>query len=146
MRKNKEVVGQWFDAIWGENYNPDIISKLAAPGMEMQYPLHGRKEGPKAIKKMLDRLRTAFPDLKFWIVGDIIAEGNYVFGRWEGGGTHTGPAFSDLPVGSLPENSGKIIHFTGMTIFKIKDGKIVEEIGEEDALKAGLQLGIIKES
>jgi predicted ester cyclase len=143
---NKDIVGKWFEAIWGERYNPAVIDELADPHVVMQYPLHGRSEGPKAIKAMLDRLRAAFPDLCFWIVGDVIADGDYVVGRWEGGGTHTGPAFSDLPAGSLPANSGKAIRFSGMTIFKIADGKILEEIGEEDALKAGLQLGVIKAS
>jgi len=33
---------------------------------------------------------------------DLIAEGDYVVGRWEGGGSHTGPAFSDFLIGSLP--------------------------------------------
>ncbi|TKG94301.1 ester cyclase [Puteibacter caeruleilacunae] len=140
---NKQIVGTWFNAIWGETYAPEVINQLAAPNMVMQYPIHGRHVGPEAIKAMLDRLREAFPDLKFWVIGDIIAEGDYVFGRWEGGGTHTGPEFKDLPAGKLPENSGKKIHFTGMTIFKIVDGKIVEEIGEEDALKAALQLGVV---
>ena len=143
---NKDIAAKWFDATWGENFDPSIVDELAAPDVVMQYPLHGRLEGPKAIKEMLYRLRTAFPDLKFWIVGEVIAEGEYVFGRWEGGGTHTGPAFSDLPAGSLPKNSGKTVHFTGMTIFRIVDGAVVEEIGEEDALRAGLQLGIIRTS
>jgi hypothetical protein len=38
--------------------------------------------------------RSAFPDLNFWGTADLIAEGDYVVGRWEGGGTHTGPAFN----------------------------------------------------
>jgi len=38
--------------------------------------------------------RRAFPDLNFWGTADLIAEGDYVVGQWEGGGTHTGPAFS----------------------------------------------------
>ena len=140
---NKEVVAKWFDAVWGETYKPDVVDELASPDMIMQYPIHGRHQGPEAIKAMLGRLRGAFPNLKFWVVGDVLAEGDYVFGRWEGGGKHTGPEFSDLPAGVLPENSGKEIHFTGMTVFKLKDGKIVEEIGEEDALKAALQLGVV---
>ena len=37
---------------------------------------------------------------------DLIAEGDYVVGRWKGGGTHTGPAFSDFLVGSLPAATG----------------------------------------
>jgi hypothetical protein len=51
---------------------------------------------------MMTEFREAFPDLNFWGVGDLIAEGDFVVGRWDGGGTHTGPAFGDLPVGALP--------------------------------------------
>jgi hypothetical protein len=49
--------------------------------------------------------------------------------QWEGGSTHTGPAFSDLPVGSLPANSGVKMHFTGVSILKVANGLIVEEKG-----------------
>lgn len=80
---------------------------------------------------MMAEFREAFPDLNFWGVGDLIAEGDYVVGRWDGGGTHTGPAFQDLPVGSLPAKSGRKMKFTGTTVFRIENGKIVEEIGEE---------------
>ena len=74
----------------------------------------------------------------------MIAEGNYVVTRWIGGGTHTGVAFNDLPVGRLEApNSGKEIHFSGTTIFTLRDGKIVEETGEEGALTALQQLGLI---
>jgi len=31
-----------------------------------------------------------------------------------------------------------------MTVFKIQNGKIISEIGEEDALKVALQLGVEK--
>ena len=80
---------------------------------------------------MMIEFREAFPDVNLWGVGGLIAEGDYVFGRWDGGGTHTGPAFSDLRVGSFPAGSGRKIRFTGTTIFRIKNGKIAEEIGEE---------------
>jgi len=46
--------------------------------------------------------REAFPDLSFAGTADLIAEGDFVVGRWEGGGTHTGPAFSDFLAGALP--------------------------------------------
>jgi predicted ester cyclase len=73
----------------------------------------------------------------------MIAEGDYVVGRWDGGGTHTGPAFKDLPVGSLPAASGRKMKFTGTTVFRIVNGKIAEEIGEEGALTALQQLGLV---
>lgn len=66
-------------------------------------------------------------------------------GRWIGGGTHTGVAFHDLAVGALETpNTGKKIHFSGTTIFTLRDGKIVDETGEEGALTALQQLGLVK--
>ena len=72
----------------------------------------------------MNDFRQAFPDLDFWGTADLIAEGDYVVGQWEGGGTHTGPAFSDFLVGSLPAATGRKMHFTGTTVLRLKDGKI----------------------
>ena len=49
----------------------------------------------------MEGFRGAFPDLNFWGAADPIAEGDYVVGPWDGGGTHSGPAFSDFLIGSL---------------------------------------------
>lgn len=65
-------------------------------------------------------------------------------GRWIGGGHHTGVAFHDLTVGELAEpNTGKKIWFSGTTIFTLRDGKIVKEVGEEGALTALQNLGLV---
>lgn len=74
----------------------------------------------------------------------MIADRDYVVTRWIGGGRHTGVAFDDLPAGRLAEpNTRKVIHFSGTTIFTLRDGKITEELGEEGALTALQQLGIV---
>lgn len=64
---------------------------------------------------------------------------------WDGGGTHTGPAFADLAIGAITANTGKKIRFTGTTMFRMEKGKIMEEMGEEGALRALSQLGIVGE-
>jgi hypothetical protein len=69
-----------------------------------------------------------------------------VIGQWEGGGTHTGAAFSDLPVGSLPANSGTKMHFTGVTILKVENGLITEEKGLDDGVTMLKQAFLIPES
>ena len=46
--------------------------------------------------------------------------------------------------GSLPANSGRKLRFTGTTVLKLKDGKIIEEIGLDDGVTALQQLGLIK--
>jgi predicted ester cyclase len=88
--------------------------------------------------------RAAFPDLNFWGTADLIAEGDYVVGRWEGGGTHTGPAFNDFLAGGLAAETGRRMHFTGVTVLKLKNGKIVEEIGLDDGVTALTQLGLLR--
>ena len=96
------------------------------------------------MRDFMEGFRSAFPDLKFSGTADLIAEGDYVVGQWEGGGTHTGPAFKDFLAGSLPANTGRKMHFTGVTVLKLKDGKILEEIGLDDGAKALVQLKLLR--
>jgi predicted ester cyclase len=121
-----------------------IVDELAAPDMLLQYSLHEPRRGREDIKAFMTDFRKAFPDLNFWGAADLIAEGDYVVGRWEGGGTHTGQAFSDFLAGSLPANTGRKMKFTGTTVLKLKDGKILEEIGLDDGVTALQQLGLIR--
>ncbi len=67
-----------------------------------------------------------------------------IVGRWIGGGTHTGPAFSDFLVGSLPAATGRTMRFTGTTVLRIEDGRSAEEIGLDDGVTALQQLGLIR--
>jgi len=91
---NKAIVGRWFTEFWGKTCNLGVVDELAAPDMLLQYSLHEPRRGRDDIKAFMTDFRRAFPDLNFWGTADLIAEGDYVVGQWEGGGTHTGPAFS----------------------------------------------------
>ena len=115
-QNNKAIVGRWFQGFWGNPWNPEIIDELAAPDMLLQYSLHAPRRGREDVRNFMEGFRAAFPDLNFWGAADLIAEGDYVVGRWEGGGTHTGPAFSDFLVGALPAASGRKMRFTGTTV------------------------------
>ena len=142
-KENKAIVTRWFVKFWGNPVDLSVVDELASPDVLVHYPMHGPRRGREEVKRMMAEFRAAFPDLNFWGVGDLIAEGVYVVGRWDGGGTHTGPAFNDLAVGSLPAGSGKKMRFTGTSVFCIRGGLIVEEIGEEGAATALSQLGLI---
>ena len=141
---NKEIVGRWFKEFWGNPWNPEIVDELAAPDILLQYSLHAPRRGQDDVKAFMTAFRDAFPDLNFWGAADLIAEGDYVVGRWEGGGTHTGPAFDDFLVGSLPARSGRKMRFTGTTVLRVTGGRIAEEIGLDDGATALQQLGILK--
>jgi predicted ester cyclase len=141
---NKAAVVRWFTDFWGETCDLSVVDDIAAPDMLLKYSLHEPRNGRDDIKAFMTDFRAAFPDLNFWATADLIAEGDYVVGQWEGGGTHTGPAFSDFLVGSLPAATGRTMRFTGTTVLKVIDGRIVEEIGLDDGVAALTQLGLIK--
>ena len=141
---NKAIVRRWFTDFWGKTCNLAIVDELAAPEMLLKYSLHEPRRGRADIKAFQSDFRRAFPDLNFWGTADLIAEGDYVVGRWEGGGTHTGPAFSDFLAGSLPAANGRKMHFTGTTVLRVKDGMILEETGLDDGVTALTQLGLLK--
>lgn len=141
---NKGIVGRWFTGFWGNPWNPKIIDELAAPDILLQYSLHAPRRGRDDVRDFMNGFRAAFPDLNFWGTADLIAEGEYVVGRWEGGGTHTGPAFSDFLIGSLPAATGRKMRFTGTTVLRVRDGKIAEEVGLDDGVTALQQLGLLR--
>jgi predicted ester cyclase len=146
VEDNKAVVSRWFTEFWSSDFNVDVIDEIAHPDIRFEYSMHSPCRGRDQVRTFATEFRAAFPDLGFTGTADLIAEGDYVVGQWQGGGTHTGPAFSDLPVGSLPAGSGKKMHFTGTTILRVKDGLIVEEIGLDDGVTVLKQLGLIPQS
>ena len=143
-QQNKALVGRWFTEFWGNPWNPKVIDELAAPDMLLQYSLHAPRRGRDDVRAFITDFRAAFPDLGFGGTADLIAEGDYVVGRWLGGGTHTGPAFDDFLMGALPAASGRKMRFGGTTVIKVANGKIAEEVGLDDGVAALTQLGLLR--
>jgi predicted ester cyclase len=144
IEENKAVVARWFTEFWGKDFNPNVIDELAAPGIRFEYSLHKPCRGRDEVRSFATKFRAAFPDLGFSGTAELIAEGDYVVGQWIGGGTQTGVAFDDMPIGALPADTGKVMRFTGISILKVVDGLIVEEIGLDDGVTVLQQLGLIQ--
>ena len=108
--------------------DPKIVDDLAAVDILIQFSLQMPRRGREDAKRFSAGIRDAFPNLEFHSTADVVAEGDYVIGRLEGGGTHTGSAFTDLLIGFLPAHSGRKMHLTGKTVLRIKDGMIVEDM------------------
>jgi len=143
-QENKAIVGRWFKEFWGNPWNPKVVDNLAAPDILLQYSLHAPRRGRDDVRAFMMAFREAFPDIGFAGTADLIAEGDFVVGRWEGGGTHTGPAFSDFLAGALPAGSGRRMRFSGVTVLRVENGKIAEEIGLDDGVTALQQLGLLR--
>jgi predicted ester cyclase len=141
---NKAIVSRWFTEFWGQTCNLDVVDEIAAPDMLLKYSLHKPRNGHSDIKAFMTDFRAAFPDLNFWGTADLIADGDYVVGQWEGGGTHTGPAFNDFLIGGLPSSTGRKMRFTGTTILRLKSSRIAEEIGLDDGVTTLTQLFLVE--
>jgi predicted ester cyclase len=141
---NKAIVGRWFTDFWGKTCDLRVVDEIASPDMLLKYSLHKPRKGREDIKSFMTDFRAAFPDLNFWGTADLIAEADCVVGQWEGGGTHTGPAFNDFLAGGLPASTSRKMHFTGVTVLRLKDGRIVEESGLDDGVTALTQLGLLR--
>jgi len=119
----------------------DVIDELTTPDFFFSIPTHPHPfHGPQGLKDEVTMLHGAFPDVHIE-VELLLAEGDQVVGHWTGTGTHTG---GPLPTkaGDIPP-SGRSFRIDGMTWLRMKDGKIVESLANEDTLGLLMQLGVI---
>jgi steroid delta-isomerase-like uncharacterized protein len=137
LEANKALLRRWFEEVWNKGQAPAIDELLAADGIA-----HGLSDdaaspfrGPVDFKPFHEMFRGAFPNMEI-AVEDMIAEGDKVAARCSVRGKHTGDHLgvtaSDAPV-----------EFTGMTIVRIKDGKIAEAWNNFDFLRMNKQIGAI---
>jgi predicted ester cyclase len=126
--ENKAIAARWLDGFWGQAWTPNIVDDLAAADILLQFSLQIPCRGREDAKKFLIGIHEAFPDLEFHSAADLVADGDHVVCRLEGGGTHTGPTFIDCLIGFLSANSGRKAHFSGTTVLRIENGEVAEEM------------------
>jgi predicted ester cyclase len=132
---NKAITRQVYQDIFGQGQMSLIDELCAADYIEHVPPVTPGQptRGPEALKALVSRIRTAFPDLRITI-DVLLAEGDTVAVRSTWRGTHTGP-FGPLPP------TGKPAVWAVMDIGRIVEGKLVEHWGQPDLLGLLQQLG-----
>lgn len=130
---NKALIRGFYDEVWG-NGNLDVCDEVFAD----DYVRHDLRTtvaapGPEGQKQIAAAFRAAFPDLR-WEVEILVAEGDYVVGRWTASGTHLGAW-----AGSAP--TGRRVTFSGVNIFRFERGKVAEIWNHRDDLGLREQLG-----
>jgi len=134
IQENKNIARR-FIQIWG-NGSLDVIEELGDPGISVQYPVSPQViQGAQMFRQVMQGWRSAFPDSDL-VVEEAIAEGDKVMIRWSFSGTHQGRLLGIVP-------TGKKVKWTGITIYRIMNGKVIEERGEEDFLGFFRQIGLI---
>jgi steroid delta-isomerase-like uncharacterized protein len=137
---NKVIARRYFVEIMNMA-RMDTLYELLSPDFVFTLPTHPEPyHGPDGFKELVNMLHSCFPD--FYIhVQDMVASGDTVVTRWRGGGTHVGGALHTVN-GDIPA-SGRKFEIDGMTWHRMKDGKIVESLANEDTVGLLQQLGVI---
>ena len=137
LEENKKIVRRFLLDI----YNTGKI-ELVGEVCGDDYVWHGEAgpteknevRGLENFKEALSDFKNAMPDAKVTI-HDMVAEGDKVVVRITETGMHTGAPFAGVPP------TGKRITWTGICIYRIANGKLVEEWFNEDSLSILQQLG-----
>lgn len=134
--QENKTIARRFIQVWGKG-DLNIIDELAAPSLSVQYPVIPKDiRGGKAFRQVMESFRSAFPDSDLQIEEEV-AEDDKVVIRWIFSGTHQGSLLG-IPA------TGKKVRWTGITIYQIVDGKVMEEKGEEDFLGFLRQIGLVQ--
>jgi predicted ester cyclase len=132
--ENKALIRRYFEAIDRPNAKPDILDEFLDPDIVAHDPVPGFTGDLGGLKKLFTLFQTATPG--YHTVDDLVAEGDKVAGRITGYGTHEGELLG------IPR-TGKDIRMSGLVIWRIKKGKIVETWVENDTMSLLQQLGVL---
>jgi steroid delta-isomerase-like uncharacterized protein len=130
---NKEIVRRLGVEPWEGNVG--VIDELVAPDYIGHDPSQPELHGPDGVKGFVTTYLSAFPDGRITI-DEQLAEGELVASRWTGRGTHQGDLMGIPP-------TGKQVTVSGITISRVKNGKVVEEWSNWDTLGLLQQLGAV---
>lgn len=134
---NKALIRRWFEEVWNKGRADAIPEMFAADGIA-----HGLSDdaakplrGPAGFLPFHAQFREAFPNIEV-VVEDQIAEDDKVATRCSVRGKHSGDSLG-FKATQAP------VEFTGVTVTRIKDGKIVEAWNNFDFMNMYKQLGAI---
>jgi predicted ester cyclase len=130
---NKEIVRRVLEDFWT---TPEIVDELIATdyiGYDPARPDQIR--GPEGVSENLGQYRDAFEGAHITVI-EQIAEGDTVATRWEGRGRHTGELMGVAPTGNE-------VVVEGLSLTRLKDGKLIEDRTNWDTLGMLQQIGAI---
>jgi steroid delta-isomerase-like uncharacterized protein len=125
QENNKAVARRFLEA--QAKGDMETLDELLAPDFVDRSLLPGQKPGREDYKQSLANMLSVFSNTSFTVEAQI-AEGDQVVSRFVGRSVHRGKFLGVDPTGE--ETS-----YSGITIHRITDGKVVEEWSESDNLE-----------
>ena len=114
--ENHEFARRWMNEIWNERRD-ETVEELMAPDA-IGHVESGEMIGREPFLAYRAALLNAFPDLRI-TVEDTVADDQSVVVRWRVNGTHRGEGLGIPP-------TGREVSFSGMTWFRVMNGRAVE--------------------
>jgi steroid delta-isomerase-like uncharacterized protein len=133
IEQHKTVVRQYYQAHTSGDLT--LVDQLLAPDYVHHDPVPGMRRDREGAKQTIAVLHQAFPDGQFTLE-HLVAEGDIVVGHWTFRGTHQAD-YRGVPATHEP------VHIRGVHLFRLVDGKIVEEWRTSDVLSLLQQLHAI---
>jgi predicted ester cyclase len=135
MPQENEAVVRAIEGAW-DNNKLDELDQYFAPDFDnSKSAALGLPVGLAGAKMAHQSSMQSFPDRRIEIL-DLIAEGDRVFVRNRVTGTNQG----GFPAFQVPAN-GRPIDIESWSVYRLRDGKVVEHWGLNDALMLLMQLG-----
>jgi steroid delta-isomerase-like uncharacterized protein len=138
----REFATRWRTA-WNSRV-PDQVLTLCAPDVAWNDPLtEGRAHGTEAVRRYLESLWGAFPDMGLdWVEPPLCSlDAGRVACRWRMTGTMLGPL---EPQGFAP--TGRRLDAEGIDVFDVREGVAQGYEGFFDARAMAQQLGLLPAS
>jgi predicted ester cyclase len=132
--ENKALIRRFFEEIDARR-DVSVIDDFISPEFVDHSPSPGMSPDIEGQRQSFLHFLEATPD-GYHAVEDILADGDKVAVRVRGWGTQTGLLFGIPP-------TGKHCETTGIGIYRISEGKIVEHWNEVDMLGMMQQLGVV---
>jgi steroid delta-isomerase-like uncharacterized protein len=132
--ENKAIVQRYYAEGLTQG-NVAAVENLIADDMVAHAPGFPAIEGRAAFLNSIRTFREAFTDFH-GVIEDMVAEGDRVLVRWTESGRHVREY-----AGSAP--TGKSMTWTGMSLYRLAQGQIVEMWASMDTLGLLRQLGAL---
>lgn len=114
-----------------------VIDQIVAEDYTYIDSAYGQLEGREELKRIINDVHTAFPDLH-WTTEEQVEQGDKIVSRFSWTGTHRGE-FNGLPA------TNKIITVNGVAFDHFMGGTMVETHMLRDDLSVLRQLGVVPE-
>ena len=141
VEENKGLVRRYWETGYQEAMrgNLDIVHQYFADDFHDHTTLHPEHSGVQGLKEILSESSQATPDLRHEVV-DIAGEDDLVFVHWQATATHEGQHQMTKHVRDI-EPTGEEETVSGISLYRIEGGKIVESWGYHNVLEYTLARG-----